>query len=347
MGAGINKCTSVTFGNDSALAKSLGTRMSLDSIGNEAGGEDAGNATSRSGILAKNQKVFNVARVADEASELRKLQDRLVQASRAGDFKKVVDAVAEGADVHSKTLRGQSPLMLASGSHSKGAKESVSFLVDTMADIEAKDESGWTPLLHACRNNQQEIVSYLLETNASLKARTNDGKTAVMLAAMDSADSLVISLVQRKAQIDKKDERGWSVLFFACEDGRHDLVKWLLKKQANARDKSKDNTTPLMVAAENGSKKIGQKLAKKNGNINARNVQGNTALMISLRAQKEEFAEWLLEEGADVTARNGDDEDALDIADMLGMHSIKNKLEMKARLASEEVVAQNTAAGMF
>jgi len=299
---------------------------------------------------AKNHGSKNAARAfdannrsEDATSELRKRQDRLIQAARAGKYKYTVEAVAEGADIQGTTLRGQTPLMLCSGSHSKEAIETMKFIVDAMADVEAKDEAGWTPLLHACRNNQTESVSYLLEMNASLKARATDGKTAVMLAAMDSADGLVINLVQRKAQIDKKDERGWSVLFFACEDGRHDLVRWLLKKQANARDKSKDQTTPLMVAAENGSKKIGQKLVKKLANVNARNVQGNTALMLSLKAQKEEFAEWLLEEGADVTSRNADDEDALEIADMLGMHSIKNKLEMKARLANEEVVAGQAA----
>jgi len=304
----------------------------------EGVGDDAeGGAKNR--VFGKGRGFDAKNRNEDATSEMRKRQERLVQASRAGKYKYTVESVAEGADIHGKTLRGQTPLMMCAGSHSKEALETMKFLVDALADVEAKDEMGWTPLLHACRNNQVEIVGYLLEMNASLKARSSDGKTAVMLAAMDSTDNLVINLVNKKAQIDKKDERGWSVLFFACEDGRHDLVKWLLKKQANARDKAKDQTTPLMVAAENGSKKIGMKLVKKLANINARNVQGNTALMLSLRAQKEEFAEWLLEEGADVTARNADDEDALEIADLLGMHSIKNKLEMKARLASEEAVA--------
>lgn len=344
-----SKCSDVEVGglkNNISRVLTRGFTRGVDDGG--LGTEDHGYET-RSSFGSKHARTFDTKnRFVDANTESRKIKDKLLQASRAGKYKALVEAVHEGADIHCRTLREQTPLMLVAGSHSKEAVDAMKFLIDAMADIEAKDEGGWTPLLHACRNNQEDAVNHLLEVQASLKARSVDGKTAVMLAAMDGAHNLVHILVTKKAQIDKKDERGWSVLFFACEDGNHDLVKLLLKKSANARDKAKDSTTPLMVAAETGSKKIGLKLVRKVDKdkgenklkyINAWNVQGNTALMLCLRAQKEEFAEWLLEEGADVTRANTDGEDALEIADMLGMHSIKNKLEMKSRLATEAEAA--------
>jgi ankyrin repeat protein len=343
MGNQGNPCSQIQTSLENTKINSQLSRLLTTTLlrtGTKDGEAEGDDAHARFGLRSHTRGFDPNRREEDATAEFRKRQDRLIQAARAGKYKMTVESVADGADIHCTTLRGQTPLMLCAGSHSKEALDTMKFLVEAMADVEAKDEAGWTPLLHSCRNNQNDIVNYLLECGASLKARSTDGKTAVMLAAMDSADQLVMSLLTKKAQIDKKDENGWSVLFFACQDGRHDLVKWLLKKQANTRDKAKDSTTPLMVAAENGSKKIGMKLFKKLANINARNVQGNTALMLSLRAQKEEFADWLVDAHADVTAKNADDEDALEIADMLGMHSIKNKLEMKARMANEEALGQ-------
>eukprot|EP00747_Dinoflagellata_sp_TGD_P165224 gnl/TRDRNA2_/TRDRNA2_186228_c0_seq1.p1 gnl/TRDRNA2_/TRDRNA2_186228_c0~~gnl/TRDRNA2_/TRDRNA2_186228_c0_seq1.p1 ORF type:complete len:350 (-),score=92.79 gnl/TRDRNA2_/TRDRNA2_186228_c0_seq1:138-1187(-) len=311
--------------------------------GEEEKFEDGGNSRkSMAGdrvrnALNKNAKSFEAgSRIVDAAARSHKLQQRLLQAARSGDFKKTVDCVSQGADVHSKTLRGQTPLMLAAASHSKGTLDTLKFLCETMVDVESKDEAGWTPLLHACRNNQTEVVKFLLEKSASPKARATDGKTAVMLATMDGADMLVQHLASAKAQIDKKDERGWSVLFYACEDGRKDLVRWLLSKAGNPKDRAKDGTTPLMVAAESGHMKIGQMLVKKTANPNAKTEQGNTALMICLRHTKEEFAHWLLEAGVDVTIKNQENEDALDIADQQGLVALKGILEMKARVATEE-----------
>jgi len=265
----------------------------------------------------------------------RSIQDKLFQAAREGSFKKCVEAIGQGADVHAKTLRGMNALMLSASSNTKGTLDTMRFLMDTLSDLEAEDESGWTPLLHACRNNQPEASQLLLDRGASIKARATDGKTAVMLAAMDGGESLVMDLVGKSAPLDKKDDRGWSVLFVACEDGRHDLVKWLLKKQANAKEKSKEGMTTLMVAAESGNKRIGAQLLKRGANINSRNAEGSTALIISIKAQKEEYANWLLEEDADASLKNTADEDALEVADQMGMSILRGKIEMKLRAVGE------------
>jgi len=264
-------------------------------------------------------------------TDQRWIQDKLFQAAREGSFKKCVEAIGQGADVHAKTLRGQNALMLAASSNTKGTLDTMRFLMDTLSDLEAKDDSGWTPLLHACRNNQSEASQLLLDRGSSIKARASDGKTAVMLAAMDGGEALVMDLVSKSAPLDKKDDRGWSVLFVACEDGRHELVKWLLKKQANAKEKSKEGLTTLMVAAESGNKRIGSQLLKKSANLNSRNSDGSTALILSIKSQKEDYASWLLDEDADVSLKNNAEEDALEVSEQMGMSQLKSKIEMKLR----------------
>jgi len=263
--------------------------------------------------------------------------DRLMEAVRQGNYKKTVAAVSEGADVHARTSRRQTPLMLAAGSSGVGAQETIQFLIDTMSDVEARDDMGWTALLHACRNDRRGVAKTLLGNGASIKARANDGKTVAMLATMDGGDSLVKELVSDKASLDRKDESGWSVLFFACEFGRTDLVKWLLKNKdgsrqdIDVREKSTEGMTAFMVAARGGQKKISELLLHKKASMNGRCKQGMTALMLSLQAQREEFADWLLEKGAVVAIDNEEGENAVQIAESMGMNALVNKLGMKYR----------------
>jgi len=318
------------------------------------------------GVLSRPINVFEVGgRSQDGEHEIRRIQKRLTSAARSGDFKAAVDAITDGANLHLKDLRGQTPLMLAAASYGKGPTllgrggddvdnlrdgknedehqplddvlRTIKFLVDAKADVEAKDELGWTALLHACRNNQQKNVDFLLQRGASMKARSNDGRTAMMLAALESADLLVQYLIKQKAQIDKKDEDGCSVLFYACREGRRDLVKALLDKGANAKEKAKDGSTPLMVAAEGGHVRVGKLLVKKGAMCDLKNAHGNTALLIALTFAQEEYAMFLIDDcNADVTIKNQEEDMAVNVADMQGMMSVKSHLEVKGRIQGEE-----------
>merc|ERR1719443_350215 len=130
-----------------------------------------------------------------------------MQSARSGDFKATVDAISDGADVHFKNLRGITALMLAASSDCRTTLDALKFLVDSEAEMEAKDENGWTALLHACRNSRQDAVKFLVDSKASVKARATDGKTVLMLAAMEGADHLVYTLYKHGAEVVKKDEQ--------------------------------------------------------------------------------------------------------------------------------------------
>jgi len=264
--------------------------------------------------------------------------DNLIEAARQGHYKRAVEAVSEGATLDARTLRNETALMLASSSNNKGSVETIIFLIETMAELESRDDQGWTPLMHACRNSQRDAAGVLLQKGASVKVRGMDGKTATMLATMDGADSLVADLVGAQASIDKRDDQGWPVLYFACQDGRQDLVKWLLRRGANAKDKAKDGCTALMIAAQSGHVKIGERLLKKNANLNLSCLSGDTALTFCLRHQHEEFADWLLDEGVDIPPKTEGEEDCLDIAEALGMNALRGRMEVKLRQNQDGVV---------
>lgn len=256
---------------------------------------------------------------------------KLHDAARAGDPDALADWLEEGADVHSRTLRGQTALMLAAGSTSCGTVDAVKLLLAATARIDDVDKNGWTALHHACRNSQQDVVDVLLEHKASIKVPANDGKTVAMLAAMDFSDALVMQLVTRggKAFLHARDEKGWPLLFFACEDNRYDLVKWLLHKNASPNEAADDGNTPLMIAAEQGHKQLGRRLFRASADLNSRNHTGDTSLMIALRSLSVDFADWLLREGCEVACRNKYKEDAREIASLMGLPGMKLRLERK------------------
>jgi len=217
-----------------------------------------------------------------------------------------------------------------------GTIDSLKFMLGAKADIEAKDEAGWTSLLHACRSGRQLSVEFLLQRSAAIKVRATDGKTVVMLATMDGADHLVLYLLKNKAPIEKKDEEGWSALFYACREKNKDLVKKMLDLHANPSDRAKDGGTALIVAAQGGNTRIGKMLHKKGAKLNPKTAYGNTALMTALDQGNEEFSQWLLDENCEVGTQNQDELTALDYADMSGMQSMKGVLEMKLRSQAEE-----------
>lgn len=262
-------------------------------------------------------------------------QEKLYSSAREGNYKKVVEALGKHADIHGRTSRGQTALMLASAAYGKSSLDAMRFLVDTKSEMEAKDNNGWTPLLYACRNSQLEAANLLIEGGASIKSRSNDGSTSVMLAARDGGEKLVMDLLAKQAPIDKKDDRGWTLLFVACEDGRLELVKWLLRKSANVKDKSKENQTVMMVAATSGNTKVAEKLLKKMANLNSQTNDGDTALLVAIKTQQEEFAKWLVENGTDVTVRNARGEDAICLAESWGMTMLRSMIEHRIRAVND------------
>ncbi len=93
-----------------------------------------------------------------------------------------------------------------------GNIEEVRLLVDSGADIEVKNNDGWTPLYVVSRNGHIDIVKLLVDLGPSCMAAP---------AVMPGAD------IEAKATI------GWTPLLYASRYGCVDIVKLLINLGAD------------------------------------------------------------------------------------------------------------------
>eukprot|EP00757_Euglenozoa_sp_SAG-D1_P022366 gene22366-8885_t len=72
----------------------------------------------------------------------------------------------------------------------------VKILLQAGADIEAKDQDGWTALLIACHNGHSDVVEMLLQAGADIEAKDQHGWTALMEACHYGHSNVVEMLLQ-------------------------------------------------------------------------------------------------------------------------------------------------------
>jgi len=85
--------------------------------------------------------------------------------------------------VNAKFNTGQTPLMTAVW---KGHLEITKFLIESGADPKVAVSSGTTALLIACESQRDDLVEELLKAGAPITAALEDGGNALLLSCVDS-----------------------------------------------------------------------------------------------------------------------------------------------------------------
>lgn len=217
-----------------------------------------------------------------------------------------------GADVNAKNRRGSTPLHWAVPDAAK-----VRALLARGAGVNTKQADGRTPLyLAASLGDGHAILRLLLEHGADPNLKLANGRTPLMAAAVRGDDVALRLLIAAKATVDAKDSAGETALMLASTRGSLAAVRLLLAHGADPRAATKRNETALGNAGTAGNEAVARLLLDHGADVNTRNLRGYSPLMLAAGsdAMPSAIVKLLLTQGADPGGKDDYDETARDLA---------------------------------
>ena len=265
----------------------------------------------------------------------------LITAIRGNDLSKVKALIEGGANVNEQDRAGSRTALhwAAKG----GNLEALSTLIAAKADPNIKDRQGRTPMWGAVENTP-EVVKFLLDSGAEINARDTVNATPLLWAAGFGRPETVALLIERKADVKAIDDNGWTALIWAAGIGQPQTVDLLVKAGAdlNAADRQTGDT-PLLRAARTGKPESLKVLLGAGADISARNNLKQTALHCAAQSGSAEKVALLLAAKSDPAAVDNRNFTALDHA-MNRTTGDKSKLIEILKPVSPAPSAQGTTA---
>ncbi|XP_034725365.1 dynein heavy chain 12, axonemal-like [Etheostoma cragini] len=155
-----------------------------------------------------------------------------------------------GSDsVQSRTLRGQTPLLLAVEG---GLIENASFLLQHGAQPDSQDHDQDSPLLLAIRSDRADLMELLLLHGAGVNQEGCHGRRPLHEASRQGKTALVDLLLEAGAQLDPPSHYGLTPLALAAQAGHLEVVETLLRRGANVLAQAQDEASILYEACSSG-----------------------------------------------------------------------------------------------
>uniref|UniRef100_A0AAR2ISU4 Poly [ADP-ribose] polymerase n=1 Tax=Pygocentrus nattereri TaxID=42514 RepID=A0AAR2ISU4_PYGNA len=265
----------------------------------------------------------------------------LFEACRNGDVSRVKRLV-DSVNVNAKDMAGRksTPLHFAAGF---GRKDVVEHLLQTGANVHARDDGGLIPLHNACSFGHAEVVSLLLCQGADPNARDNWNYTPLHEAAIKGKIDVCIGEYKKDELLEAarsgNEEKLMALLTplnvnCHASDGRKStsqkmlstplhlaagynrvrIVQLLLQHGADVHAKDKGGLVPLHNACSYGHYEVTELLLKHGACVNAMDLWQFTPLHEAASKNRVEVCSLLLSHGADPTLVNCHGKSAVDMA---------------------------------
>ena len=254
--------------------------------------------------------------------------------------------IANGADINAKNNDGQTPvdvavsrsrnevveLLIEKGADVSlrvavrfGALAKVKSLIEKVADINAKDESGQTALHYAAEYGHKDVAELLIANGADVNVKNKDGNTPGHVALRQNHGAVIDLLITKGANLDfihlsayqgnldrirnfiekgadanAMDFYGATPLHYAAVRGNKEVVEFLISRGVQANTGDKDGITPQHCAAGGGHKDIVQILIANGADVNVKDIWGDTPLNYAARDGYVAVVRLLIANGADV-----------------------------------------------
>ena len=198
------------------------------------------------------------------------------RAATSGDTATVRELIrADAGLLETRNTWGRTPLCATARDGGDGA--TIRLLVGLGADVNAADNSGWTPIMLAAWRPNKDAVEALLDAGAELPVGGREGAQILNDAAGGGLERLFDALLARGASVDTAG----ALLHAAAGGGSRRIVESLVGRGFDVNKKDKFGWVPLHIAAEQGHREIISFLLARGADIDARNMLGQTPYNIA------------------------------------------------------------------
>ncbi|XP_008113525.1 poly [ADP-ribose] polymerase tankyrase-2 isoform X2 [Anolis carolinensis] len=217
----------------------------------------------------------------------------LFEACRNGDVERVKRLVRpENVNGRDTAGRKSSPLHFAAGF---GRRDVVEYLLQSGANVHARDDGGLIPLHNACSFGHAEVVNLLLRHGADPNSRDNWNYTPLHESAIKGKIDVCIVLLQHGADPAIRNTDGRTALDLADPSAKAVLTGEYKKDE-------------LLESARSGNEeKLMALLTPLNVNCHASDGRKSTPLHLAAGYNRVKIVQLLLQHGADVHAKDKGD----------------------------------------
>lgn len=249
--------------------------------------------------------------------------------------------LADGADIDTELANA----VLASDI------DRIRFLLTKGADLNKRDNQGYTALQSAARQRKAKLIADLIALKADANAADGDGYTALHHAVLRNSPEAVAALAAGGANPNKVTASGYTPLALAILEDHYKSAVALIEAGADVNTPVGDaKLTPLMLASGKEGNKlhlgagkqriekwnpkdpglldIARALIDRGANVNAVSETGVTALILAASHNNTPIVGLLAQAGADVTVKTKDGKTAGELAKANGNEAVVSLLRL-------------------
>lgn len=164
----------------------------------------------------------------------------------------------------------------------------ITGLIDNGAEVDARDDRGFTPLRYAAgSSNNPEVLRTLIRAGANVNATSLNERTPLFSAAFSSKNPEILTvLINAGATVNVQNLDGSTPLSTAARFNQNpEIVRVLINAGAKLETRlARSGDTPLMLSVGYGRSgpEVLTVLINAGAEVNARDNQGRTALDIAM-----------------------------------------------------------------
>lgn len=170
---------------------------------------------------------------------------KLHSAAKNGDVAAIESLLLLGIGIDARDESGRTPLVTAI---LNGQLQAITYLIGNGADP-LKRSHGWNSLHWASFFGHTDVIEFLVRHVPDIDSRADQDMTPVLIATRYGKLQTVEFLISKGANLDLRDDRGWSSLHWASDINRTDIIELLVSHMTDIDPRDTKDRTPLMRAA--------------------------------------------------------------------------------------------------